>query len=358
MKEINVGNNEAGKRFDKLLLKYLDKAPSSFIYKMLRKKNITLNDKKATGAEKLVLGDNIKIYLSDETFNSFSSVREENKVDVSIQKAAKLINNLDIVYEDKDIILMNKPANVLSQKAKYDDVSINEIMLAYLLNKGALKADSLTTFKPSICNRLDRNTSGLIIGGKSLQALQYCSEALQKRTTHKYYLAFVEGHITKKATIKGYLKKDSATNKVAITDHYIEGAEEIETYYEPIALYKDITLLKLLLVTGKPHQLRAHLASIGHGIIGDSKYGKASINKKYEELYSVKHQLLHSFELEFPCTEGYFSYLNNKVFSAMPPKAFRMVLEHSTPIEMKGLDQNANLEFQRIKGKCLRRHDQ
>lgn len=352
MKEIIIGSNEEQKRLDKLLIKYLDKAPSSFIYKMLRKKNITLNDKKASGNEKLNSGDIIKIFLSDETFAKFSSLPNTKKeYDFMTQKVKNMSLKLKVIYEDDNFILMNKPYGVLSQKAEANDISINEMMLAYLYNKGCITNETLKTFKPSICNRLDRNTSGLIIGGKSLKALQYSSEFLKDRSAEKYYLAFVHGNIFRSALIKGYLTKDRETNKVKITNNPVNPEDNpIETFYMPIALYENMTLLKIKLITGKPHQIRAHLASINHPIIGDSKYGNASVNKYFYDIYGIRHQLLHSYEFIFPDKDEDFKYLANKQFIAKPPEAFNIMLKNNIPL--KGLDENGNMEFQRIKGQC------
>ena len=156
MKEIIISQNEAGQRLDKFLKKYLAKAPGSFLYKMLRKKNIVLNGKKATGNEKLGVGDSVKLFLADDTIGKFAGlvpIKEEYQVSV----------NLDIIHEDANVLFINKPAGMLSQKAAKDDVSMVEHVIAYLLAEGSITQEELRTFRPSICNRLDRNTSGLIV---------------------------------------------------------------------------------------------------------------------------------------------------------------------------------------------------
>ena len=164
MKEIVIRENEAGQRLDKLLGKYLSQAPKSFLYKMLRKKNITLNGKKAEGKEQTCAGDVVRIFLSDETYAKFSSGTHQG---FQIEKIPSL-DPAQIIYEDHHILILNKPAGILSQKANPEDVSVNEQILSYLLEKGELTEEELKTFRPSVCNRLDRNTSGLLIAGKTL----------------------------------------------------------------------------------------------------------------------------------------------------------------------------------------------
>ena len=210
MKEIIVTKNEAGQRLDKLLKKYLNNAPNSFFYKMLRKKNIVLNGKKADGREILTQGDSIKLFLSDDTIGKFSLAK---------QQPADLVSDgagLVIVYEDEDILLINKPSGILSQKARSKDRSMVEYVIAYLLGRNEITEEGLRLFKPSVCNRLDRNTSGLIIAGKSLPGSQTMSELLKNRTLQKYYLCAVKGKITEPKRIQGFLKKDEANNTVTV----------------------------------------------------------------------------------------------------------------------------------------------
>ena len=225
MKKLIVGTNESGQRLDKYLGKTLSEAPKSFIYKMLRKKNITLNDKKADGSEKLNVGDTVTFWLSDETFDKFKGVVEN--------MSAKRLPKPEIIYEDNQIIIMNKAPGVLSQKAAPEDVSINEMMIGWLLESGQLTKEMLQTFHPSVCNRLDRNTSGLITGGKTLAALQFLSEGFRDRTIHKYYFCIVAGKVTEKVRLHGYLHKDEASNQVTITKEARHQADYIETEYEP-----------------------------------------------------------------------------------------------------------------------------
>ena len=301
MKQLIIGKNEAGQRFDKFLMKLLKEAPNSFIHKMLRKKNITLNGRKADGSEKLALDDEVKLFLADETIEKFSIPTSQIEAE-SAKLTKHNSNKLDIVFENEDIIMINKPSGMLSQKAKPEDVSLIEYMMSYLLQKGDLTTEMLKTFKPGICNRLDRNTSGIVVGGKTMKGLQEMSEAFKERTIHKYYLCIVKGIIKNRNTIEGFLVKDHFTNKVMISTIDSEDLESlpIKTEYIPIASNDSLTLLKVNLITGRSHQIRAHLSSIGHPIIGDFKYGNAAFNAPYTKKYNIKSQLLHAYEVVYP----------------------------------------------------------
>lgn len=316
MQELHVTANEAGQRLDKLLAKFLNQAPKSFLYKMMRKKNIVLNEKKCTGNEKLKQGDSIKLFFSDETIEKFSA-------GTYVTPKKEKINMLPIIYEDEQVLLMNKPVGVLSQKAKDSDVSAVEILINYLIETNQLSKEQFRTFHPSICNRLDRNTSGILVAGKTLPALQEMNRFFKERTIAKYYRCLVKGRVIKNEDyIKGYLVKDQKTNKVSITKKKTEEGVPIETEYCVIQSNDEVSLLEVHLITGKTHQIRAHLASIGHPIIGDYKYGDKQINEMYRQEYGLKSQLLHAYRLEMPSSDGSLAYLNDKKFVAELPDKF------------------------------------
>ena len=338
MVSLEISPVEAGQRLDKFLKKYLNLAPASFIYKMLRKKNIKRNGKKADGSEKLQPGDTLEIYLSEETLTKF---RQQH---ISENRAK---GKLDILYEDENIAVVNKPVGMLSQKAKKSDISLIEEFSAYLCHKSAesvadnsaetqfvggqsveaeVSSRAVHAFSPGVCNRLDRNTSGLVVVGKTVVGAQKMSELLKTREIEKYYLCIVKGRITKSRHITAFLEKDERTNSVQVYQENGEGRVKIETAYTPVSYSEKFTLLKVHLITGKSHQIRAHLAYSGHAIIGDKKYGKREDNQFFEKNYGLRHQLLHAYQLVFPVIETPFEKLSESKITAPVPKLFSKIL--------------------------------
>lgn len=365
MIELSIGSNEAGQRFDKYLKKLLKNAPDSFLYKMLRKKNIVLNGSRASGSEKLNEGDEVKLFLSDETYKKFrGSISSENcgikpertasdnngncKKSQSLSdiadgngeafiKAYNAVGSLPVVYENRDILVINKPAGLLSQKSAAGDLSVNEWFIGYMLVTGQISARQLATFKPSICNRLDRNTSGLMICGKTLLGIQYADEIIKTKELKKFYYCLVCGEAVMDMRCTGYLYKDKRSNRVniyasldEISPELRQHADYIDTSFRTVRTVKEedfnaspaktafsasptktafsvsliesalsVSLIEAELHTGKAHQIRAHLSSIGHPIIGDFKYSDAK-SKKISEALGVKYQLLHAHKLVFP----------------------------------------------------------
>jgi len=364
MKEFIISEKEYGQRLDKYLFKVLDRAPGGFIYKMLRKKNIVLNDRKASGREIIQEKDHIKIYLSDETFAKFASVfpgdSDRQRTDTD-EKTAKRTNGsspytdlnpqipdsdsrskLEIVYEDRDILVINKPAGLLSQKASQGDDSANDRIISYLFSSGQLTKEELRTFHPSICNRLDRNTSGLLIAGKTMRGLQQMGEQLKDRSAKKYYQALVRGRVAEPCHLHGYLVKDHRTNRVEILpdasfadrtqiSSFVDDCAKmsisdnskilssrpgsrIETAYRPAAYFGNATLLEVHLITGRSHQIRAHLASVGHPVLGDAKYGDSSVNRELYRATGIRSQLLHAWRMELA---------DGRILEAPVPDTFR-----------------------------------
>lgn len=332
MREIEISSVQAGQRLDRFLGKYLKEASGSFLHKMLRKKNITLNGHRADGSEKLAAGDRVRIFFAEETLEKFagsSPQKDGNKKSLRERYPAA---DLDIIYENEHILLINKPAGMLTQKAKEDDISLNEYVIGYLLRSGALTEEAFQTFRPSVCNRLDRNTSGLVAAGKTIQGLQELSEIFRSRTVHKYYRSIVLGRIEKAELIEGYLLKDEKKNRVRILDHAEPEAQAIRTKYTPLACSEasdeahSLTYLDIELLTGRSHQIRAHLSSTGHAVAGDPKYGSSKRNDYFRREYRVHRQLLHADHIVFPQTEGVLAGLSGKCFSAPLPDDFLRVM--------------------------------
>lgn len=315
MKELTIRENESGQRLDKFLAKYMNSAPKSFLYKMLRKKNITLNGKKAEGKEILGTGDCVKLFLSDDTIERFSDSSFFSDSNIMPRK------KLDIIYEDGHTLFINKPVGMLSQKAKPDDVSLVEYLTSYLLDTSQITPAELRTFHPAVCNRLDRNTSGLIAAGKSLAGLQKLGAMFRDRSIRKYYLCLVKGTVAREGRIKGLLTKDSRTNRVTVGGSN-PGGSLIETEYRPIRSGGGTTLLEVHLITGKTHQIRAHLAAEGHPLAGDYKYGDRKMNEEFRRSYGLRSQMLHSYRLCFPHCRDELAALSEKELRADVPELF------------------------------------
>ena len=295
MKNYTVLKKDEGQTLIKYLRRILKSSGDPFIYRMLRKKNITLSGKKASGKEIIMEGDEVKIFLSDETFLKMSGVEEK---ELFIKTDIKPL----IIFEDDDMIISSKPAGILSQKADQSTVSMNDILLSYLEEKNATASGDIS-FHPSISNRLDRNTSGLIFFAKTYRGQNFLSDVLRDRALKKYYLAVIHGVLEDEGEKSAYLSMDpkEEKNMVSVSDSPSESTREVRTGFRTMSISLDrrFSLVECDLITGAKHQIRAHLSFLGHPVLFDRKYGDM---KKDESLSfpGKKRQLLHAYKAVFP----------------------------------------------------------
>ncbi|HZK33188.1 MAG TPA: RluA family pseudouridine synthase [Tissierellaceae bacterium] len=305
LQEIIIGKNESEQRLDRFVKKYLGEASSGFIYRMIRKKNIEINNSRAKPETIILEGDKIQFFLSDETIEKFKTKEKEVK--------SNLIP--DIVYEDKNIVLINKSAGILSHGTSGDfEENVVDSMISYLIEKGDYIPRLEKTFTPAVCNRLDRNTSGIIIGAKNYQAIKSINQAIKAGAVRRFYKTIVKGIIKEEFTHSAYLAKDEDKNKVEIRERSFKDSKEIITVIKPIESKGGYSLLEIELITGRTHQIRGHLASLGYPVIGDRKYGNKEVNKKFKDRYFLNNQWLHGYKIQLNGLDRSMNYLNGKEF--------------------------------------------
>jgi len=312
MREFKINANDAGQRLDKFILKTVKGMPISLMYKAIRTKKIKVNRKRAEQKQMLVLGDTVQMFLSEDLFSE--KITDNELLTIKV--------NLDVVYEDENLIICNKPAGVLVHSGDGDgkvsgdgDLRDRNTLIysiqAYLAQKGEYDPASENSFAPALCNRIDRNTGGMVIAAKNASALRATNERIKNNEITKYYLCAVHGNLPRKQdTLCDFLIKDHKNNTVKVLKNQANGSKEIITKYKLLEYnaLKDISLVEIELVTGRTHQIRAHMASIGHPLLGDGKYGSIAKDKKL----GYKHQALYSVRLEFAPKDDELSYLNGK----------------------------------------------
>lgn len=320
-----ISQKESGQTAIKYLNRLFPNAPGGLLYKQIRNKNITINGKKIAGNEKLKSGDEIMVFMSDETIAKFMS--QTLKDTTEYEKAFDKYKDPDIIYEDEHILILNKPVGILSQKSTPKDLSANEWIIGYLIKKGKITATSLASFTPSVCNRLDRNTGGLLLFGKTVFGTNELNRIIKDRSIEKYYKTLVLGKFIEENRYTAYISKDETSNKVTVKDSPFENSYKIETAVKPLRYSKkhNVTELEIHLITGKTHQIRAHMAHLGHPVVGDYKYGN-EMGKELINRFGLKNQLLYSYKVKFPPMEEYpevsqkefsksFDYIFDKYFT-------------------------------------------
>lgn len=306
MKNITVGANDAGQRLDKFLTKAYPNLPQSMMYKSIRKKDIKCNGKRCEISTRLQEGDVLSMYLKDEFF----------QIQPKEYDFLKAPLKLNILYEDENIMILDKkPGLIVHPDENYHFDSLIARIQHYLFSRGEYNPDAENSFAPALINRIDRNTGGIVMAAKNAETLRIMNQKVKDREMEKLYLCVVCGKMEQKcATLRAFLTKNESKNRVYISDKPSKDAKNILTRYRVLAERSAFSLLEVELMTGRTHQIRAHLASIGHPLAGDGKYGRNSVNKEigfpYQALYSYK------LKLHFTTDAGMLEYLNGKEFEA------------------------------------------
>lgn len=304
MKSFTIGNNDSGQRLDRFIAKNVPLLPASLSQKYIRLKRIKVNGSRAQRDTRLNVGDLVEMYVNDEFFDKPKA--ENAYLTVSAPR-------LNIVYEDENILLCDKRPGLAVHPhdgAEYGRTLIDHIQ-AYLYAKGEWKPRQENAFAPALCNRIDRNTGGIVMAAKNAEALRILNEKIKNREMDKRYLAVIHGEMAPaEGALKGFLFKDAAKNRVYVTKTPQKGAKSCETRYRTLARRRDLSLVECKLITGRTHQIRAQFAGAGHPLLGDGKYGKA------ETKYDRKYQALYAYRLKFAFETdgGALSYLDGREF--------------------------------------------
>lgn len=318
MKTLIIDKNHANQRIDKYLKKLLCQAPSQLIYKMLRKKDIKVNGVKVKENYILKENDQVSLFLYEDKFQEYT--RPQTIFDLKIE--------FDVLYEDEHLLVVNKPAGLLVHEDINEDLNtLDHQVLTYLYQKGEYDPHASLGFTPGPVHRLDRNTSGIVIFGKTMQALQALNEMMKKRhCIEKTYLTICKGYMPSQELI-GYVKKDSTQSLMKIVSKESAGALKMHTVVESVISLDTYSLLKVQLITGRTHQIRIHLASVHHPVIGDRKYGDFECNRIMKQKYHLDHQFLHAYQIRFVKPIGCLKYLQGKVITCPLPKDLLKIKE-------------------------------
>ncbi|MEG0296479.1 MAG: RluA family pseudouridine synthase [Clostridium sp.] len=314
MERIEIGSNEAGQRLDKFLRKLLKDVPLSAIFKAMRKGDIRVNGKKQK--------ENYALQVNDVIDIKYINSKKEDKAKKFIKVNA---TGMKIALEDENMIIVEKwPGVLIHPDQKGADPSLTDYVLSYLNEKGDYIPEKELTFTPASCNRLDRNTSGIVIFGKNFEALRGLNEMIREGNVEKYYMTLVKGRI-KDGIYKGYIKKNEEANISRVFDTKVADSKQIAMEVTTIKSNGAFSLLEINLITGRSHQIRAHLAHIGNPLIGDSKYGDRKLNSFFENRFGLNYQFLYAYKLIFRNATGRLEYLNNKTLAQALPPMFKKI---------------------------------
>lgn len=310
--EIKIGTNEAGQRLDKFLRKLLKDVPLSKIFKAIRKGEVKINGKKSK-QNYVLCEDDILTYRDIKTNLEKKQIK---KIDSSFLK---------ITYEDENMLIVEKWPGVLVHSDKKDgEDTLTDYVLSYLFDKGDYCPEKEVTFTPAPCNRLDRNTSGVVIYGKNFESLKLLNELIRERHIKKYYLSLVKGKINS-GIYEAYILKNEDNNISKVYQNEVENSKKISMDVKVIKSIGSYTLIEIELLTGRSHQLRAHLSFLGNPIIGDPKYGDKNINNFFENKYGLNYQFLYAYKLVFKNCYDKLSYMENKTIAESLPPIFKKV---------------------------------
>lgn len=318
MVKVEIGKNEENQRLDRFLRKYLEKAPLSLIYKAIRK-DVKVNGKRVGGETLLKDGDVISLYMSEEDI-------EKYKKKSCVRKTKK---QFAVAYEDDNIIIVEKPFGLLTHgDATEKKNHLANQVIDYLIAKGEYNPRVEKTFTPASVNRLDRNTTGLVLFGKNSESLRELNKLIRERNSiSKYYLTIVKGHLKKEIHLTDRMIKDRQTNTVSVMPENAKEGLLMETIASPVEYANGYTLVEVRIITGRTHQIRAHLAKEGFPIIGDAKYGDRKTNEIIRKKYGWSTQLLHAYKLSFEGCRGNLEYLDGKTVTSQLPPDFARIKE-------------------------------
>lgn len=317
MKEYKISKQESNQRIDKFIKKCLPNAPLSLIYKVFRKKDVKVNGKRINNIQYIINeGDQIQIYIPDNALFESNEIKENIPV------------TFEVVYEDEHLLVCNKPVGLLVvEDAKEKINTLANQVISYLSLKGEYDPNSQKGFIPAPVHRIDRNTSGLVLVGKDLQTIQELTQLFKyHEQLEKEYIALVFGKVLKEGIVNSSLIKDEKTSLVRLAKSHEKGLTAL-TKYKPLNYYNNSTLLSVSIETGRTHQIRVHMSSIGFPLVGDAKYGDFNANKMIKQKYGWQFQFLHAHRLKISGLSGELSYLNNKIFEAPLPKENKNLLE-------------------------------